>query len=174
MKRRVLLLAATLAVVAGAALWLMPSGGAPRLTIQDLARVPITTEAPYNEAANADADVDAAFARAEASGKQVLLDLGGNWCPDCRILANVMALPDLKPWLQARYEIVYVDVGRFDRNLQVPARFGLTQRLTGVPTVLIATPDGRLVNDGDPFALANATAMSPQAIADWLALWVEE
>ena len=159
--------------VAAIAVWLKFAGGAPHLAVQDLAKVPVTIRAPYNETANADADVDAAFVRAKASGRKVLIDLGGNWCPDCIILANVMAMPDLKPWLEARYEIVAVDVGRFDRNLQVPARFGLTQRLKGVPTVLIVTPDGKLVNDGDPFTLANATAMSPQKIADWLAQWVE-
>ena len=160
-------------LMAAAFLWLKSGSVAPRLAVQDLARVPITIDAPYDEAAHADTDVDAAFARARTSGKRVLIDLGGNWCADCKILANVMAMPDLKPWLEAHYEMVMVDVGRFDRNLQVPARFGITQRLAGVPTILIATPDGKLVNDGDPFTLANATAMSPQAIADWLAQWVE-
>ena len=162
------------ALMVAAALWLKSGGGVPQLTVKDLAHLPVKIHAPYNEAANADADVDAAFARAKASGKRVLIDLGGNWCPDCIVLANVMELPEFKPWLEARYEIVTVDVGRFDKNLHVPARFGLTQRLRGVPTVLIATPEGKLVNDGDPFTLANAAAMSPQAIADWLAQWVEQ
>ena len=49
----------------------------------------------------------------------------------------------------AHYEVVAVDVGRFNRNLQIPARFGITKRLEGVPTLLIATPDGKLVNGGN-------------------------
>ena len=38
--------------------------------------------------ANADAAVAAAFARAKKSHKRVLIDLGGNWCVDCVVLAN--------------------------------------------------------------------------------------
>ena len=63
----------------------------------------------------------------------MLIDLGGNWCPDCVVLANLMLLPELKPFLAVHFEIVSVDVGRFDKNLQIPARFGITQRLEGVP-----------------------------------------
>jgi len=71
--------------------------------------------------------VNAAFARAKKNGKRVLIDLGGNWCPDCIVLANLMQLPELKRFLAAHFEIVSVDVGRFDKNLQIPARFGITK-----------------------------------------------
>jgi hypothetical protein len=64
---------------------------------------------------------------------------------------------------------VSVDVGRFDRNRQIPARFGITGRLKGVPALLIATPDGKLVNGNDIFATADASAMTPQALANYLA-----
>ncbi len=151
--------------------FLLPSRTAPHLAVQDLARVPVTITAPYDEKADASAAVDAAFARAKQSRKRVLIDLGGNWCPDCIVLANVMALPDLKPFLEKNYEVVAVDVGRFDRNLQIPARFGITGRLEGVPSVLVVTPDGELVNAGSVTVLANATKMTPQGIADWLARW---
>jgi thiol-disulfide isomerase/thioredoxin len=100
-----------------------------------------------------------------------MIDLGGNWCPDCIILANIMRLPQMQAFLAAHYEFVAVDVGRFDRNLQIPARFGITKRLKGVPTILVATPEGKLVNKGHFFALSDAGSMKPQALADWLAQW---
>jgi thiol-disulfide isomerase/thioredoxin len=149
MKSRYALLILPVLVLAGALWWLKSEPGAPRLAARDLAQVPIRINAPYNEAADADSDVAAALARARISGKRVLIDLGGNWCPDCIMLANVMALPELKPFLEAHYEIAMVDVGRFDRNLQVPARFGIIQRLAGVPAILIVTPDGKLINRDD-------------------------
>jgi len=37
--------------------------------------------------------------------------------------------------------------------------------------VLVVTPDGELVNAGSVTVLANATKMTPQGIADWLARW---
>lgn len=143
---------------------------APKIGIASFAEL-TPPQAPYDVTADANVAVDAAFARARASHKRVLIDLGGNWCGDCRILAGVMDLPAMHGFLAAHFELVSVDVGRFDTNLQIPARFGFTQRLLGVPTVLIATPDGKLVNGGDVFALSDARHMPPQAVADWLAKW---
>lgn len=144
---------------------------APPVAVASLSDLTVP-DRPYDEGANADAAVDAAFAKAKAEHKRVMLDLGGNWCGDCRVLAGIMELPEMKRFLAAHYEVVSVDVGRFNRNLQVPARFGITERLVGVPSVLVADPDGKLVNKGDIFALADARSMTPQAIADWLAKWV--
>jgi hypothetical protein len=68
---------------------------------------------------------------------------------------------------------VLVDVGRFNRNLQIPARFGITKRLDGVPALLIATPDGKLVNGENVFATADAHSMTPQALAGYLAKFAD-
>ena len=147
---------------------------APRMSLTSLAELPVVTRQPYDEKADADKAVAAAFARARRSHKRVLIDLGGNWCGDCLVLANLMELPELKSFMQAHFEIVSVDVGRFDKNLQVPARFGITRRLEGVPSILIVEPDGKtLVDAGHISALADARHMTPQGLADWLAQWAK-
>jgi hypothetical protein len=146
---------------------------APKAGIATLAALPVVIKNPYDETANANAAVDAAFARARISGKRVLIDLGGNWCPDCIVLANVMRLPDVEPFIAAHYEVSVVDVGRFNKNLQIPARFGITEHLVGVPSVLIVDPDGELVDGGHIAALEDARSMAPQAIVDWLASWTK-
>ena len=127
---------------------------------------------PYDETADADAAVAAAKARALKSHKRLLIDLGGNWCLDCRILAGTIDLPSLKAFVAKHYEVVTVDVGRFTKNAQIPAHYGIKGRLAGVPAVLIVDPKtDRLVNAGHETALADARSMSPQALADWLAQW---
>ncbi|HEX4301591.1 MAG TPA: thioredoxin family protein [Rhizomicrobium sp.] len=143
---------------------------APRVSISSLSDLEVP-DAPFAVNANANADVDAAFARARKDGKRVMIDLGGNWCADCRILSGLMELPEMRAFLASHYELISVDVGRFDKNLQVPARFGITTRLEGVPAILVATPDGRLVNAGRISAIEDARHMTPQALADWLAQW---
>ncbi|HEX8486753.1 thioredoxin family protein [Sphingomonas sp.] len=128
---------------------------------------------PYDEAANADAQVAAARARAIKARKRLIIDLGGNWCLDCRLLAGVMELPEMKPFVARHFEVVTVDVGRFDKNLQIPARYGITSRLKGVPAVLVVDPkSNRLLNAGRETALSDARSLTPQALADWLAGWV--
>ena len=149
------------------------AAAAPRIGIDSFAQLATPLPYPYNAAADADAQVVRAKARARKAGKLLLIDLGGNWCGDCRILTGVMERPDLKPFLDAHYITVLVDVGRFDRNLQIPARYGITERLEGVPALLIVDPKtDRLLDAGQVTALADAHDMSPQGLADWLAQWV--
>ncbi len=146
---------------------------APKPSIASFQQLPVVTMQPYDEAANADAQVAAAFARAAKSHKRVLIDLGGNWCVDCLVLSNFLRLPEMRRFMETHYEEVLVDVGRFNRNLQIPARFGITKRLEGVPALLIATPDGKLVNGDKIFATADAHNMTPQALADYLARYAD-
>ncbi|NIJ08870.1 thiol-disulfide isomerase/thioredoxin [Sphingomonas vulcanisoli] len=127
---------------------------------------------PYDEGADAKAVVAKAKAKAKASGKLLLIDLGGNWCLDCRILAGTVELPDLKPFVEKHYVEAVVDVGRFDKNLDIPAHYGFTKRLAGVPAVLIVDPKtDKLINAGDTTALSDARSMNPQGLADYLAKW---
>lgn len=161
---------------AGLGLALQPGPAAalpgPHVSIASLRELPIVEHAPYDEAANADAAVNAVLARARKSGKLALIDLGGNWCGDCIVLANLMRLPEVKSFVDAHYEVAVVDVGRFDKNLQIPARWGIKKRLEGVPSVLIVdAKSSKLLDQSHIAALADARSMTPQAIADWLASW---
>lgn len=142
---------------------------APQPSITSFRQLPVVLTQPYDEGANAEAALTAAFTRAQKSHKRVMIDLGGNWCVDCIVLANFLKLPEMQRFMAAHYELVTVDVGRFNRNLQIPARFGLTQRLEGVPALLIVSPEGKLVNGQDVFATASASEMTPKALADYLA-----
>jgi thiol-disulfide isomerase/thioredoxin len=154
---------------------LMPASAAPPpkvTSISSLAELSTPLPYPYDENANADAAVDAALAKARAEHKRAFIDLGGNWCGDCRVLAGLMELPEVEAFLDAHYVVVAVDVGRFNKNLQVPARWGITKRLEGVPAVLIVDPvTDRLLDEDHIAALADARHMDPQSITDWIAQW---
>ncbi len=164
MKMRTLLLPAMLlAFLSGAA----SAVEAPRVTAAKLqAPLPL----PYDEAADAAAAVAKGIAKAKAYGKYVLLDLGGNWCPDCRILAGVLELGEVGPAISKTFEVVAIDVGRMNKNLEIAAAYGVNVR--AVPTVIILDPGGRFVNAGNPTALSNARAMTPQAIVDTIYGWI--
>jgi thiol:disulfide interchange protein len=141
-------------------------------SIAELSQLATPLPYPYDEKANADAQVNAALAAAKAQHKLAFIDLGGNWCGDCRVLASLMELPEVKRFVDTHYVVTQVDVGRFDKNLQIPARWGITTRLEGVPAVLIVDPNtNALVDKGHIAALADARHMTPQGIADWIAQW---
>jgi thiol-disulfide isomerase/thioredoxin len=144
----------------------------PKTGITSFAELKTPLPYPYDEQADADKAVAKAKAAARKHGKLLLIDLGGNWCGDCRVLAGTLELPQVKAFVDKRYEFVAVDVGRFERNLQIPAHYGFTTRLKGVPTLLVVDPKtDKLLNPNEVFALSSAGDMSPQALADWLARW---
>ncbi|WP_308815395.1 thioredoxin family protein [Sphingomonas sp. GV3] len=161
--------------LAAAAALMLPAAApvaAPRVNIAKFDTLPQPLPLPYH-AGNAKAEIAAARARAIKAHKRLLIDLGGNWCLDCRLLAGVMDLPQMKPFVAKHFEVVTVDVGRFDQNLDIPESYGIKGRLAGVPAVLIVDPKpNRLVNAGRETALADARSLTPQALADWIAGWV--
>lgn len=146
---------------------------APKVAAASFAQLKTPLPLPYYEAANAKTQIAAARARAKAGHKLLLVDLGGNWCLDCRLLAGTMELPELRRFLARHYEIVTVDVGRFDKNMDIAAHYGLNGNFGGgVPSVLIIDPKtDKVSNAGRTAALADARTLTPQALADWLAGW---
>jgi thiol-disulfide isomerase/thioredoxin len=144
--------------------------GAPSVSVQTLEQLPTPLPKPYDEGQQAMAAVDAAFVRAKAEDKRVIVDLGGNWCPWCRMLAGVMALPEVKPFVDANFEVVSVDVssakGQTDRNLDVVRRFGM-DKVKGFPWLVVAEPDGRVL--ASSYEVTDEHHQTPQAMVDWLA-----
>ncbi len=124
---------------------------------------------PYDTTADAHAQIDRQFEAAKRSGRDVLIDFGANWCPDCRMLNGVLQMPEVKPWASSHFETVMVNVDRFNVNMDIPARYGV--KIKQIPTVLILTPGGKLLNADATLTLGDARHMSPQAQVDLIASW---
>ena len=143
---------------------------APIVSVQDIDDLPMPLPYPYDESADANTAVAHTLDLADYSGKQVIIDLGANWCAECRILAAIMRLPEMRAFIQRHYEIVSVDVGNFDRNLQISGHYGVF-KLAVLPTLIITESDGRPVTSIDAAELSDGGHVSPQQLADWLARW---
>lgn len=99
------------------------------------------TYAPYDEAADAPAEVSAAFARANDNGKLVFLQFGANWCPDCRHFARLLDDPANADYVKTHFEVVKIDVGRWDRNDALVERYG-DPTAEGIPAAVVLRADG--------------------------------
>ena len=156
---------AVLAVAAPAA-----AAPAPQLTLKSYDALKTPLPYPYDEAADGVRAVDVARTRARAAHKLLLIDLGGNWCGDCRVLAATVEQTELGRFVRDHYVVVPVDIGRRDKNLAVPTRYGL--KVEGVPALLVVDPrTDKLLNAGHVADLSDARHMSPQGLADYLAKW---
>lgn len=148
---------------------------APKLPITSFEQLKQPLPLPYDEHADAQADVAAAAKRARATHRLLLIDFGGNWCLDCRILAGTIEVQPLKAFVDKHYELVTVNIGRFDTNMDIPQRYGITDKLHGgVPALLVVDPrTNRVLDKGKVSALEDARHLGPQALSNWLAQWVK-
>ena len=153
------------ATIPALALVLMAAAPPPSLPAGQAAPV----AAPYDTTADAHAQVAFALQAARATHRRVLLDFGGNWCPDCRMLAGVLDVPAVKAWSEEHFTTVMIDVGRMKKNMDIAAKYGV--KITAVPTVLVVTPEGDVVNADKAFALSDDRSWSQQAVVDQLAKW---
>lgn len=102
------------------------------------------------------ADVQQALGRAADGDRLVLVVLGANWCHDSRALAARLHRSPLAEVIQENYELVFVDVGFYEKGRTVVQQFGVAHYYA-TPTVLIIDPsNGQLVNDVDRHIWTNA------------------
>lgn len=118
---------------------------------------------PYDERANARSDLQAALTQAKSKNKLILIVFGANWCPDCRALANQMAKGKLAERVAERFIVVKIDVGNWDKNLDVVYEYGNPIK-KGIPAIAVLASDGKLLQSTKAGELASARSMGENSI----------
>jgi thiol:disulfide interchange protein len=121
----------------------------------------------YDPARDAAADIRQAEAQAAQDGRQVLIDFGADWCPDCQVLDRLYRDEQVAPLLAQRYHLVTVDVGQFDHNLDLAARYGHVIN-GGIPALVVLDRTGTVVTTTKDGSFANARTMTAEELADYL------
>lgn len=121
---------------------------------------------PYDENADAQQLVAAAFSKARAEHKQVMVVFGANWCADCRMLDSVLHAPEAES-LGQRFVTVKIDVGAFDKNLSLAKRFEVNLG-KGIPAVALADADESVRFATRAGELAEAKSMGVPAVVKFL------
>jgi len=124
----------------------------------------------YDPRANPNAAIAQALKQAKADHKRVLLDFGADWCPDCQVLAQRFDDPTVKPFLDAHYHVVRIDVGRWDNNLDVANRYGNPIE-KGIPAVVILDADANTITSTAGGELANARTATANDILTFIQQW---
>ena len=108
----------------------------------------------YDEKADARAQIDGALSAAKKGNRRVLIQWGGNWCPWCVVLhRRFESDPALSAALRDGYEVVPVDVGHFDKHMELARKYGAELKKTGVPYLTVLDADGKVVTNEptDPY-----------------------
>jgi thiol:disulfide interchange protein len=127
---------------------------------------------PYPEVSRAQADVQAALAAAAKSGKRVLVDFGGNWCGDCKVLDINFRKPENAALLQSRYVLVHVNVGEkgITDNFPLAERYGIALR-KGVPALAVLDSGGKVLYSQKEGEFADMRNMDPASVHAFLVKW---
>ena len=126
----------------------------------------VAADAPYNEAADAKADIRATLAAAQQARLPVLVVFGANWCGDCRMLDTAFKTGASAPLMAKNFRIVKVDVGRFDRNVDIATGYGVPLK-RGIPAVAVLAADGRLLYATAGGELADARKLGDAGVLDF-------
>ena len=126
---------------------------------------------PYDETANAKEQIQAALKTAKAENKSALIVFGANWCGDCKMLDIEMRQGELARLVNDRLVVVKVDVGKFDRNVDVASRYGNVIK-KGIPSVTMLRADGSVAYQTDGGELADARKMGREGVTTFFGAMV--
>jgi len=124
----------------------------------------------YPPPAHAGADLAAALAAAASAHKRVILDFGGNWCPDCHVLDLYLHDGMNKPLLDAGYVLVHINIGRRDENLDIAARYKIPLS-KGVPALAVLGEHGELLYSQQGGEFEAMRGMHSTAVTEFLTRW---
>lgn len=130
-------------------------------------------EAPhlYNPAADAKADIAAAVKTASAQHKNVLLQIGGNWCIWClRFNDLVTKDADLSKYLADNYVVLHVNWSPENKNEKVLADLGYPQRF-GFPVFVILDDKGKRLHTQNSGYLEEGKGHSKAKVMEFLQGW---
>jgi hypothetical protein len=139
---------------------------------RDLAKLeqPATVNANLYPTGDARQQIHDAVARAGREHKNVLLVFGADWCYDCHVLDKAFHRPDVAAVLNPNYELVNVDIGEGNKNLDLAAQYEVALN-RGVPAVAVLDSKGALLYSQKAGEWERARALGPQDLLEFLNKW---
>jgi thioredoxin-related protein len=128
----------------------------------------------YNPKADARADIQHAITRAQQEHKNVLLQIGGNWCIWCIRFHHLIETNDtLDKLMNAHFIFVPVNYDQHNKNDSLWSELGFPQRF-GFPVFVILDKTGKVIHIQNSAYLEEGPGHSPDKVARFLKQWTPE
>jgi thiol:disulfide interchange protein len=124
----------------------------------------------YPSPSQARADIAAALHAAATTHKRVLLDFGGNWCPDCHVLDIYFHDASNKPIVQANYVVVHINIGHMDANVDLAEHYGIPLK-KGVPALAVLSSSGKVIYSQKGGEFEDMRHLDSSALTQFLIRW---
>jgi thiol:disulfide interchange protein len=125
--------------------------------------------AKFDPARDAAADLETALRMARATHRRVLVEVGGEWCSWCGIMARFFAAnADLRQVRDASFVWLLVNYSKDNKNEAVLSRW---PKVAGYPHLFVLDANGRLLQSQDTGLLEAGKSYDPAAFRAFLAAW---
>ena len=121
---------------------------------------------PYDQVIYTINDLNKFIEETINSKKQPIIIFGANWCPDCRIFSGTINIPTIKSYIANHFEILYVDVQRYEINMSLMEEYGIPSQ-EGIPRVLVFNYEKELINNTTTAEWRTARDRTSQEIFDF-------
>jgi thioredoxin-related protein len=125
----------------------------------------------YNPAANVARDIEAALVKAKSEKKNVLIQVGGNWCIWCyRFNSFVQTNSLLKQLVNDNYVFYHLNYSPENKNLQYLKKLGYPQRF-GFPVLVVLDATGKQLHTQDSALLEKGNSYDEEKVKSFLKNW---
>jgi thioredoxin-related protein len=130
---------------------------------------PAPSKGPFDPGQDAAKDLAKAKVLARKTGRRILMDVGGNWCPWCvRLHGFWEEHADLKALRDKHFVFVMVNFSPENKNEKLLSRY---PRIPGYPHFFVLDAKGKLVQSQDTSALEEGKGYSPDKVREFLTAW---
>ena len=128
----------------------------------------------YNPEADVAASISQGLTQAKTENKQLLLQIGGNWCPWCTKFHKLCSSDqDIRTLMNKNYISITVNYSKENRNLATLKRLEYPQRF-GFPVFVILDKDGKRIHTQSSAFLEEGDSYSKKRVIEFLRLWTTD
>lgn len=125
----------------------------------------------YDESIDPMAQIDNAIAEANGSGKYVVCQVGGNWCPWCLRFADFIKKDTTIAQVVAdNFVYIHVNYPRNGASSELMARLGNPRRF-GFPVMVVLNGDGKVIHTQDSSFLEDGQNYNQKKVLRFFKAW---
>jgi thioredoxin-related protein len=127
---------------------------------------PVTEFDPGRDPA---ADLQNAIAEAQKTDKNIILDVGGEWCIWCHRIDNFIdSHEEIKNFLHNNYVVMKVNYSPENKNKDFLSGY---PRISGYPHFFVLNKEGQLIHSQDTGRLEQGKDYNPEKFMTFLEVW---
>ena len=128
----------------------------------------------YDEKADAMSQIDQALEEARESGRFVICQVGGNWCPWClRFAKFITEDEEIANVVKENFVYIHVNTSKANKNEEALRRLGNPGRF-GYPVLVILDDDGRVMHIQNSSYLEEGNSYNHKKVLEFFLNWTRK